>query len=272
MERGNNDLVVVLLLTGAAWMVTRRSWLGAVGGGALVVTAAALKLYPLAALPALAARTTSRGRALAWTGAAAAIVATVTLVSLATYRMIAAMAPEPLTIFGYGAKLSYYVFLTIPDERPWLILGALPVLAVAIWLGWKQRHDLWQLVPLKGIDSACYVAGALCWSLCYLSTINFPYRMVLLLLPARLWLAGRHRAASRLQLGAAIALIWTPCLKENLLVLSADQSRFTGPPAAWLALGFEHATALVLTVLLLVALGGWGWRRFVRGDEAQDAG
>src|SRR5690606_10193032 len=72
MERGNNDLVVVLLLSGAAWMVTRRSWIGAVGGGALVVTAAALKLYPLAALPALAARATTRVRAVAWTGAAAA--------------------------------------------------------------------------------------------------------------------------------------------------------------------------------------------------------
>ena len=56
----------------------------------------------------------------------------VLMLSWATYRMIAAMAPEPLTIFGYGAKLTYYVFLTIPDQRVWLALGAL-LLLYGVW-------------------------------------------------------------------------------------------------------------------------------------------
>lgn len=271
MERANNDLVMLLLLAGAAWLTTRRSWIGGAMGGALLLTAAALKLYPIAALPAMAARATTRKRAMAWVAATALVVAGVTLASLATYRMIAAMAPEPLTIFGYGAKLTYYVFLTIPDERLWLTLGALPVLAAAGWLAWKHRGDLWQLVPATGFDAACYLAGALCWSFCYVSTISFSYRMVLLLLPARLWLAVNSNPASRLQLGATIALVWTPWLKEHLLVLNAEESQFTGPPTAWIALGVEHATALMLTLLIMVSLAGWGWRRFISAAENQGA-
>lgn len=268
LERANNDLVVLLLLIGAAWAITRRgSWIAAVGGTA-VVTAAALKLYPLAALPALAARATNRGRALGWVAIAAAGCAAVTLGSLATYRMIAAMAPEPLTIFGYGAKLTYYVFLTIPEQRGWLMLGALPCLAVFLGAAWRHRLALWRLVPSAGLDAAGYVAGAACWMLCYASTISFPYRLVLLLLPARQWLAATANPAARLQFGVALFVVWTPALTEHLLVLNADESQFTGPPLAWIALGAEHAAALALTPLLAVSLAGWTWRRFAVASDA----
>lgn len=260
IERGNNDLVVVLLLIGAAWMVTRRGWGGAVGGGALVITAAALKLYPLAALPALAARATSRVRAFAWVGATAAALTMVTLPSYTTYRMIAAMAPEPLTIFGYGAKLIYYAYLTMPDERPWLALGALPVLTAAIWLVRKYWAGLWHLVPMKGSDAACYVAGSLCWSLCYLSTINFPYRMVLLLLPVRLLLKEKVNIAARIQLFATMALMWSPWLMSRSLMVSADGSHYTGSPMAWIAIGSVQMLALALSITFMLAVLGWTWR------------
>ena len=261
MERGNNDLVMLHLLFGAAWLATRRHWSGAVAGGGLLLITAALKLYPLAALPMLAARATSRGRALGWVALTAIGCATVLLMSWATYRLVAAMAPEPLTIFGYGAKLTYYVFLTIPSQRLWLILGATPVLFFTGWLAWKHHGALWRLVPPVGFDAACYLAGASCWVLCYVSTINFPYRMVLLLLPARHWLASYQNAAARLQSGAAIALMWTVCLKGNLFVFDANENQFTGSPAAWLALGGEHAIAFALPALFLVSLAGWGWHR-----------
>jgi hypothetical protein len=272
MERGNNDLVVLLLLAAAAWLVTRRPWLAGVASGGLLLTAAALKLYPLAALPALAARVTSRGRALGWVALTAIGCGGVLMLSWATYRMIAAMAPEPLTIFGYGAKLTYYVFLTIPDQRVWLALGAGPVLALVGWWAWKHRADLWRLVPATGFHAACYLAGGLSWSLCYVSTISFPYRMVLLLLLAGHWLAAKSRPAARLQLGLAIVLIWTPAVKEHLLTLNADESQFTGSPVAWIALGAEHAVALGLTALLIVALTGWGWRRLVGAEGDQRTG
>ncbi|MCC6416134.1 MAG: DUF2029 domain-containing protein [Opitutaceae bacterium] len=263
LERGNNDLFVMLLLVGAAWLVTRRNWFGGMAGGGLLLIAAALKLYPLAALPALAARATSRARALGWVVVTTVACALVLLTSWATYQKVAAMAPEPLTIFGYGAKLSYYVFLTIPEERMWLTLGTVPVLGVIGGMAWRYRSALWHLVPTTGFEAAGYLAGALAWSLCYVSTISFPYRLVLLLLPARLWLKDGTSRAARLQLITAIGLLWTPCVKEHLLVLSADESQFTGAPIAWLALGGEHAVALMLTVLLVVSTMGWGWRRCV---------
>lgn len=272
LERGNNDLVVLLLLIGAAWLGTRRSGAWGVVGGALLLTAAALKLYPLAALPALAARATPRFRALLWVVATAASCALVLSASWATYRMIAAMAPEPLTIFGYGAKLTYYVFLTIPDERLWLGLGAVPVLGLIGGLGWKYRGELWRLVPPTGFAAACYLAGAFAWLLCYGYTISFPYRLVLLLLPTRLWLAQSSNPAVRLQLVVVIVLMWTPCIKEHLLVLDADESQFTGPPATWLALGGEHAAALGLAALLMISVLGWAWRRLAHREVVQGMG
>ena len=96
--------------------------------------------------------------------------------------------------------------------------------------------------------------------------------MVLLLLLAGHWLAAKSRPAARLQLGLAIVLIWTPAVKEHLLTLNADESQFTGSPVAWIALGAEHAVALGLTALLIVALTGWGWRRLVGAEGDQRTG
>jgi len=262
MERGNNDLVVLFLLFGAAWLATRQHWFGAAVGGGLLLITAALKLYPIAALPMLTARATSRGRAIGWVALTAIGCATVLLISWATYRMVAAMAPEPLTIFGYGAKLTYYVFLTISSQRLWLVLGATTILVITAWLAWKHRGDLWRLVPPMGFDAACYFAGASCWALCYVSTINFPYRMVLFLLPARHWLSAYPNPAAKLQLGVAIALAWTQCLKGNLFKFDASENVFGGSPVAWLGYGAEQALAFVLTMLLIISLFGSVSRRF----------
>jgi uncharacterized membrane protein YqaE (UPF0057 family) len=136
------------------------------------------------------------------------------------------------------------------------------VLGLILWGCWHWRREFWALLPITGFATGCYLAGALCWSLCYVSTINFPYRMVLLLLPAGVWLqAGARRSAHWQGLLAAL-LFWTPGMKEHLLVLSADESRFTGSGFAWMALGGEHTLALGLTVSLGLVMLGWLWRRF----------
>ena len=56
-------------------------------------------------------------------------------------------------------------------------------------------------------------------------------------------------------------LMWSPWAKEHLLVLSADESHFSGSSFALTILGIEHALALIISVTLGLALLGWLYRR-----------
>ncbi len=266
LERGNNDLVIFILFAIAVWLVTRPAPVAPILAGGLLVLAAALKLYPLVALPALASRPVARSRAWWMLGGTAAICIIVLLSALADYQRTLTMAPEPFTIFGYGAKLSHHLLQTLPQQRGWVLAGGLPVILFTLWASWRWWRSFWTLLPTTGLTTGCYLAGALSWSLCYVTTINFPYRLVLLLLPARLWLeyesTGRINGAIRFQWLVTSLLLWTPCFKEHLLVPNADESRYTGTAATWMALGVEHALAFAITGTLGVMALGWMWRRF----------
>lgn len=264
-ERGNNDLVVFLLLVGAVWGATRFRWWGGPLAGGLVMLAAALKLYPLAAWPALAATPGSRRR-LAWLlGGTLAACAAAALATLPDYLRVMAIAPEPLTVFGHGLRLTWYLALWLVPERPWLLLGAVMAAIPLLVLCWRRRRDLWTMVPATGFTAGCYVAGALTWAGCYLTTSSFPYRMLLLLLPARLWLAAdrpdANAGACRLQLIMTLLFFWSPWLKARLLGTSPDGSYFTGSHFTWTVIGAEQSLNLVLALSLCLAVLGWAWRR-----------
>jgi len=265
IERGNNDLIIFLLLTAAVWLVTRISWVSSLLAAALVILAAALKLYPVAALPALAARATTRGRMLLLVVGTGLVCGGIILSSLAVYQRVAELAPEPLTVFGYGLKLSYYLLPEIAWKRYWMLSGAIPVLLFFFWSCWRKRREFWNLVPTTGFTAGCYVAGAICWCLCYAATINYSYRMLLLLLPARLWLQREGTAKAgyvvRLQWISVLLLFWTPRVIDYLLILNKEDRYFDGPPFSWAVVGIEQALAAGVTITLLWALVGWGWRR-----------
>lgn len=266
MERGNNDLIIFLLLAAAAWLATRVSRLGSLAAAALIVLAAALKLYPVAGLVALAARKTTRKRMILLVTGAGLVCGLIILSSLAVYQRVAAIAPEPLTIFGYGAKLSYHLLPAMGWRSYWMLAGEIPVFLFFIWVCWRWRRDLWNLVPTMGFTAGCYVAGAICWCLCYTVTINFPYRMVLLLLPARLWLQKEASSEAglvvRLQWMAVFLLFWTPrCIDQLLTWNNYSKDYFDGPPFSWMLMGMEQSLATGVTITLAFVLLGWGWRR-----------
>ncbi len=268
MERGNNDLIIFLLLVSAVWLVTRQTRVGMIGGGALVVLAAALKLYPLVALPALAVRSASRRVVLWLVGGTGAICLLIVMYSLDVYRKVAEIAPEPITIFAYGGKLSIYILTAFPGERINMLLGGIPLVMFTLWVCWRWRRSFWNMVPVTGFTAGCFIAGALAWILCYVSTTSFPYRLLLLLLPARLWLApgsdGLGNVAVRFQLAITLLFVWTPFSKHHLLSLNADDRFYGGSAFVWMSLGLEYALALVVSGTLCFALVGWGWRRFSR--------
>jgi hypothetical protein len=272
MERCNNDLLMFLLLVSAAWLVTSRYRAGMIAGGGMIVLAAALKLYPLVTLPSLAVRAASR-RCVIWLVSGTAVVCALVLQdSLEVYRKVSEIAPEPITIFAYGAKLSLFVLQSFPQERTNILIGAVPLFLFSLWVAWRWRREFWRMIPTTGFSAGCFVAGALAWILCYVSTTSFPYRLVLLLLPARLLLnredADQGDMAGRFLLGATLLYFWSHLSKYELFVLDVVHHRYDGPAFIWMTLGVEYALGLMIAVLLGFALVGWGWRRFYNETHA----
>jgi len=265
IERGNNDLIIFLFLSAAVWLVTRVSRIAAAMAAGLIIVAVALKLYPVAALAALAAKDMPRRRMLLFVVSSGLVCGWVILSDFAEYQLVAEVAPMPMTIFGYGAKLTYFLFIGVSGKGWWMLLGGLPVVILFLWVCFIRRRELWNLVPMTGFTAGCYVAGALCWCLCYLSTINFAYRMVLLLLPARLWLQKESTPgaglAVRTQWIGTLLLFWTPRGLDQMLQWNSAGDYFDGPPLSWILIGTEQALVAGVSITLLWALVGWGWRR-----------
>jgi hypothetical protein len=271
-ERGNNDLVMFLIFVGAIWLVTRRSKVAAGLAGGLVTLAAALKIYPLAILPVLAVRATTRRSALGLMAGTLLVCLMIGLLSWQIYCRVIAIAPVPMTIYAHGAKLTYYILRLMPAERGWVLAGGLPVLGAVLGLGWRRRRELWRLLPPGGFSTGCYLAGALAWGFCYVATINFSYRLLLLLLPARFCLQESSDSLRRRigwgQIGMMVPLMWISLMKERLFTENQDGNQINGGVVAWMGVGAEQALALGLFITMAIVAAGWAKRRFQSSAEA----
>ncbi len=291
VERGNNDLVVFVLIAAAGALLARAprrvgfaaAWpgTGAVGWGAgLLWLAAALKIYPFAALPALAACAGPRRRVLAWLGGTAGVCGLVFLLWRADYTHALAIAPRPETIFAYGwgeLPWAWKSWEKLPHLRVTLLLAVLPVVAVAVGWAVARRRVLLAAVPLTGAATVWFVAGALAWLFCWAANTNYPYRAVLLLLPAGLWLAQaagadlKGASVARTQLAGCVLTLWLWLFKSWWAV--ALNGGLAGSDR-WLVAVFGVEQALVIGLNLALALGvaGWAWRRWHAPDEAGPEG
>ncbi|MFI5335606.1 MAG: hypothetical protein ACHQ5A_02400 [Opitutales bacterium] len=271
MERGNNDLVVFLFLVAAVWFATRTNRFAVAVSGGLMVVASALKLYPFAALPALAVRPGSR-RMVLWTlFSFSALLGLFVLPSLDVYWRVITIAPSPQTVFAHGAKLAYYILQQLPQQRVWVLTGGLSVVIAGFGFGWRWRRVFWSMLPVTGFTSGCYVAGALAWGFCYVTTTSFPYRMILLLLPARFWLQGRPGEetpwARRWQCGLTVLICWAPALKSFFLDRNPGGKFYITSPKTWMAIGAEQGLVLVVASSLAVVVVGWAWRRLSKATD-----
>ena len=273
IERANNDLVVFLLFAAGGALAVRASGRAAEWGAGLLGLAAALKIYPLAALPALAARAAPRRRVLGWLAGAAGACLLVFLLWRTDYTSALAGAPRPETIFAYGWRVLPLAWSKLPHLRGPMLFGGLPVLALAaVWIV-ARRGKLLAAVPCTGAATAWFVCGALAWLFCWAANTNYPYRAVLLLLPAGLWLAqaegtdAPRAALARTQLAACVLAFWLWPLKAWWAGAIGG-----GLPGAdiWLAAVFAIEQTLVAAINLALALGvaGWAWRRWHAPDDA----
>lgn len=269
INRANNDLVVFLLLASAAWLLTRPRWAGAAGGGALLAGAAMLKLYPIVAVPAVLARGGRRMRLVALGVGVVASFVIVLWLWRDDFSKALAIAPRPETVFAYGLRVPLITWRALPGH-PELLAGWAFGAAVVVLPLARYWRVLWNAVPEDGFDAACFVAGASCWCFCFVANTNYPYRAVLVLLTARLWLRQDWRTdagrAGLRQLVLWLGALWLADPKNILVevITSTTQPRslVLSPGIVFnLVCTVEQAMLTMLTAALAVGLGGALFRR-----------
>lgn len=267
LERANSDLVIFVLLAGAAWLLSRPRARGAdAAATAVLVAAAALKFYPLISLGALLAKRGALVRRFAWVLGGAAAFGLAWWLQRAEFQLALREAARPATIFAYGLPMAPLLWEHLAALRGWLLLGAIPVLVGGGMLLRAGLRELRDLLPLHGGRSAAALAGGAAWLLCFVATTNFPYRAVLLFLLLPFWLdAARGRTGRR--------LVW---LLLGALWLMAPKYWLAPPEIlaipAWrrvvaVITGADQAAWFILTLALTCSLAGWAWRRW-RADDS----
>jgi len=263
-ERGNNDLVIVLMLIAGGVVPSRGA--GLAWRAAWMWSAAVLKFYPVAALLVLLRG--ERPRRLLAAGAAILIA---TLITLWLWRddfsRAFGVVPQPRTTYGYGAKLIPSILLgrAVPAET--LAYGG----AVAVGCALAGFADVFRRRAAEAMTrdtpaGAWFVASGACWSLCYFSNVNFPYRAALLILAGSAWFemardgSGEIRAAGRNLVVLLTAALWLPWLHLDFAVATSPSRH----PAGFVILGLEHGLVLGLSAGVNWALA-WMAYRSLRG-------
>lgn len=266
LERGNNDLVIFLLLAGAAALLGRAGRMALPAATAALVTAAALKFYPLVCLPALATQRAGLRRALPWVIVGALAFVGVWFAQRVDLARVFALAPEPATIFAYGLRLGALTWRMLGGEHFWLLLGAAPVLTAGA--GWILRSApaLRALVPLQGVAAAAAVAGIAGWIFCYVWTTNFPYRVLLLVLLAPVLLRPEAPRAAGQLLAGLLALGWLLApLDWCATAFDADGTRTTLLHVLAVLTGAHQALVFIVSAAVAVVLIGWARRSWATG-------
>lgn len=270
IDRANNDLVVFLLLAAGAWLLARSQFCRALGG-AIIGLAATLKMYPFAALPVLALGTGKRRAALLLAGVVSAGCVAVLWIWRNDYRMALSLTPNPQTVFAYGLMVTTLTWRSLAGFHTWFVVGLLAGGSLGLAALAPRARRLWTCVPADGFSAFAFLAGAACWIFCFLAAMNLPYRLVLLLLPARLWLeqvdAPADRGTARVQLWLWAIVGWLQFPKQSWALIAQSDPHVTIPAWKWLVglCGVEQALLIVLTVALAVSAAGafvrWWWAR-----------
>jgi hypothetical protein len=227
VERGNMDLVLFMLLVLAVVTWQARSEATRLLSPALVLVAAAAKLYGAFALPAYALTGHRRWR---WITAGAFALLAAYLVATADDIEKVARAPEGGLLYSFGARIliGHLYHQVVPDEwRGGTIVAQaiavipLLVLTVAAWLWARRRLAPGDADPATAGDGAllAFHLGALIYLGTFATRKNGDYRLVCLLLTLPLLLAWGsprtrepRRRVARAGLTAVLAALWLGAL------------------------------------------------------------
>jgi Glycosyltransferase family 87 len=227
VERGNMDLVLFALMVLAVVAWQARSEATRLLSPALVLVAAAAKLYGAFALPAFALTGQRRWR---WITAGAMAILAAYLAVTADDIAKVARAPEGGLLYSFGARIliGYLYHQVVPGE--WQggtivaqAIAVVPLLAltVAVWLWARRRLVVGEPEPAGAPGGAllAFHMGALIYLGTFATRKNGDYRLIFLLLTLPLLLAWAdartrepRRRAARVTLGAVLAALWLGAL------------------------------------------------------------
>lgn len=274
LERGNNDLIMFVLVATAVGLAFRGRDTAVALAGALIVLAAGLKLYPAVA------SVVAWGQLRRWRGLIAAVALAVLVAwwggaeMWRGFQRAAAAAPEPATIYAFGLPVMKHTWGVLQESRLWFVAA---ILGTGILLG-RIFAGTWgalgSAVPAQQPAGACYAAGAATWLFCFVATSNFPYRFVWVLFPATLWLRqsgdpGTVGRVARRQLWLWVAVAWLGAPKDWLVAALVRANKSETPLLAALV-GVEQTSYFFLTLLLGAGLAGWAvreWRALRNGPS-----
>jgi hypothetical protein len=263
-ERGNNDLVIFLMLALAGYLSGTYAIWRTVLSAIIVWFAAALKIYPLAAASFLLCR---GGRVCGGITLAGVGIGFLLIRIYYDYDFTSAMSamPRPDSSTAYGFRVIHLIWMTPAMLKGWFCLGFVVGMAGWVYVALKARGEGLRLDYMDNY----WVGGAACWVLCYFANTNYAYRAVLLILPVSVWLRqaflkdmpGRTAAACAVVL--SLMLFWVRVRHPSMEAIST----YNGLRLAAGTLGFENGLALGLTLYL--AWAGVRWmisKSFARGD------
>ena len=200
VERGNADLLIFLLvLSGCALLAHAPEWAG-VAGLALILAAAVLKLYPIAAF--LAALRRRRGWVLVV--ACGFLFAVFLIIDRDDLVRVSQVAPRT-TFLSFGSRMG---FDRVGRSVAFMASSALTLAAlIAAYFASRRRPAL----PLDaGLYGISFWAGASIFLLCFAIGNNFAYRFGFLVLAMpQLLLWAPSRISPRLALGLFAFSVWT---------------------------------------------------------------
>jgi len=215
LERANTDLVVFVLLSVSASLAAKTKRVGFGAGG--LALAAALKIYPAFALPAL--RAPASQSAQTYLVAGSLIVAGVAY-QFSDLSVVAEKTPQA-HIYTYGASVptlrlqakgllaSHSTAAAVVTALS--VAGAASLMVVAFCFGRRSRGSTMSVE--NGPALSLLSASGLIFAATFFLTSNWFYRLVFLLwsVPLLPWKTAdaKIRAAGRIAACAVVALLWT---------------------------------------------------------------
>jgi hypothetical protein len=215
VERGNVDIALFSLIA-AAGLVMRRTRYGPPAASALILVAAVLKLFPIAAVGMLA-RLPRRAAVIC----VASVVGLFAVYAAATYRdiqTIERVLPQG-DEYAYGLHIfGSWLGRLVGPGRMWDV--ALVILAIAIAIALRRRlHNHLGTGPARELD--LFWAGAGIYVATFVLGRSSDYRLVFLLLtiPQLARWASARRALPIATLCGILLTLWLPSPWSNVPVL-----------------------------------------------------
>lgn len=226
IERGNIDLLMFALLTGAVMLFERKDQNGTIGSAVLIMLAAIAKLFPFLGVSLFLSL--PKRKALIAIGISSAIFGLYLLLTLSDLRLISNATPRP-TFLGYGSDVLLAFILGSQLLTLVISTGLLLLLFAAIWLRIRKRGEVLDLGTETETENTfhlnCFRVGATLYLGTFLLGNNWDYRLTFLLFTVPQLLMW-YRTNKLVRSGALLSLICTALAFHWYFFSSEDLLRF----------------------------------------------